>query len=80
MKALLIIDMQYDFLPEGKLAVKDGNSIISVINKSQSEYQLVVATQDWHPENHDRELPGICVDPQTGETILNTAITYRNIL
>ncbi len=52
MKALLIIDMQYDFLPEGKLAVKDGNSIISVINKSQSEYQLVVATQDWHPENH----------------------------
>ena len=44
--------MQYDFLPEGKLAVKDGNSIISVINKSQSEYQLVVATQDWHPENH----------------------------
>lgn len=52
MKALIIVDVQNDFLPGGSLAVADGDKIISVINQLQNEYDLVVATQDWHPANH----------------------------
>ncbi len=50
--ALLIIDLQNDFLPGGSLAVANGNQIIPNINKLQSGYDLVVATQDWHPADH----------------------------
>lgn len=52
MKALIIVDMQYDFLPGGSLAVNDGDKIIERINKLQEKYDIVVATQDWHPANH----------------------------
>jgi len=52
MKALLIVDIQYDFLEGGALAVPDGNQIIPVVNKLQDKFDLVVATQDWHPSNH----------------------------
>ncbi len=52
MKALLILDVQYDFLPGGALAVPNGDEVIPVINKLQKEFPLIVATQDWHPENH----------------------------
>ncbi len=50
--ALLIIDLQYDFLPGGSLAVADGDVIIPIINQLQGSYDLVVASQDWHPKNH----------------------------
>jgi nicotinamidase/pyrazinamidase len=50
--ALIIIDMQNDFLPGGSLAVKDGDQIIPKINALSKDYSLVVATQDWHPQNH----------------------------
>jgi len=52
MKALLIVDVQNDFLPGGALAVPNGDQIIEVVNKLQPLFHLVVATQDWHPENH----------------------------
>lgn len=52
MRALLIIDVQHDFLPGGSLAVADGDSIIPVINGLQKNYDLVIATQDWHPADH----------------------------
>ncbi|WP_207420493.1 bifunctional nicotinamidase/pyrazinamidase [Desertivirga brevis] len=52
MKALLIIDVQNDFLPGGSLAVPSGNEIIPVINKIQEKFDLVLATQDWHPSSH----------------------------
>ncbi|WP_295841075.1 bifunctional nicotinamidase/pyrazinamidase [uncultured Apibacter sp.] len=52
MKALIIVDMQNDFLQGGKLAVHGGNEIISIINKIQGKFDLVVATQDWHPNDH----------------------------
>ncbi len=52
MKALIIVDVQNDFLPGGALAVKEGDMIIPVINKIQNKFDLVVATQDWHPANH----------------------------
>ena len=52
MKALIIVDVQNDFLPGGALEVTAGDEIISVINRIQSKYELVVATQDWHPADH----------------------------
>ncbi len=52
MKALIIIDLQNDFLPGGALAVKDGDEIIPVVNLLQEKFPLIVATQDWHPQNH----------------------------
>jgi nicotinamidase/pyrazinamidase len=50
--ALLVVDMQNDFLPGGALAVPGGDEIIPEINRLTKEYDLVVATQDWHPRNH----------------------------
>lgn len=52
MKALIIVDIQNDFLPGGALAVPEGDQIIPFVNKIQEKYDLVVATQDWHPANH----------------------------
>ncbi|WP_156307800.1 bifunctional nicotinamidase/pyrazinamidase [Sphingobacterium endophyticum] len=52
MKALIIVDVQYDFLPGGSLEVPRGDEIIPIINNIQKDYDLVVATQDWHPANH----------------------------
>lgn len=52
MHALLIVDIQYDFLPGGALAVAGGDTVIPVINRIQGNYDLVVATQDWHPAGH----------------------------
>jgi nicotinamidase/pyrazinamidase len=52
MKTLLIIDVQNDFMPGGALPVADGEQIVPIINAMQHKFDLVVATQDWHPENH----------------------------
>ncbi|MFD2554324.1 bifunctional nicotinamidase/pyrazinamidase [Sphingobacterium tabacisoli] len=52
MKALLIVDIQNDFLPGGALEVPNGDQIIETVNSLQSKYDLVVATQDWHPIAH----------------------------
>lgn len=51
-KALIVVDLQNDFLPGGALAVKTGNEIIPLINKTQTFFDIVIATQDWHPKNH----------------------------
>lgn len=52
MRALLVVDLQVDFLPNGALAVQEGNLIIPVINAIQDRFDLIVATQDWHPADH----------------------------
>jgi len=52
MHALIIVDLQYDFLPNGALAVPFGDEIIENVNRIQNDYDLVVATQDWHPAGH----------------------------
>lgn len=52
MKALLIIDLQNDFLPEGAIAVDSGPKIIPVINQLMEQFSLIVATKDWHPKTH----------------------------
>ena len=52
MRALLLIDIQNDFLPGGRLAVPAGDEIIPLVNELQAHFDLVVATQDWHPAGH----------------------------
>ncbi|WP_053970812.1 bifunctional nicotinamidase/pyrazinamidase [Mangrovimonas sp. ST2L15] len=52
MKALILVDIQNDFLPGGSLAVPEGDTIVPTVNQLQNQFDLVVATQDWHPPNH----------------------------
>jgi nicotinamidase/pyrazinamidase len=52
MKTLIIIDVQNDFMPGGPLEVPQGNMIVPVINKVLGYFDLVIATQDWHPKKH----------------------------
>ena len=52
MKALILVDLQNDFLPGGALAVPDGDQVIPVANLLQLHFDRVVATQDWHPADH----------------------------
>lgn len=52
MKTLIIVDVQNDFVPGGALAVPDGDQVVPVINSIIHRFDLVVATQDWHPAEH----------------------------
>ena len=52
MKALILVDLQNDFLPGGALAVPNGDTVLPLANKLQSSFKLIVATQDWHPIKH----------------------------
>jgi nicotinamidase/pyrazinamidase len=52
MDALIIVDIQNDFVPGGALAVPGGDEIIPIVNRLQEQFDLVVATQDWHPRGH----------------------------
>jgi nicotinamidase/pyrazinamidase len=50
--ALLVIDVQNDFCPGGRLEVKKGDEVIPVVNALMPLFPRVVATQDWHPRGH----------------------------
>jgi len=52
MRALLLVDIQNDFLPDGALAVANGDNIIPIVNQLIKKFEFVLATQDWHPYNH----------------------------
>ena len=52
LKALILVDLQNDFLPAVALPVPDGDQVIPLANHIQQRFDLVVATQDWHPANH----------------------------
>jgi nicotinamidase/pyrazinamidase len=52
MNALIMVDLQNDFLPGGALAVPHGDEVISIANELQKKFELVLATQDWHPPDH----------------------------
>jgi nicotinamidase/pyrazinamidase len=50
--ALILVDLQNDFLPGGALPVPDGDAVVPMANQLQTCFDLVIATQDWHPTNH----------------------------
>jgi nicotinamidase/pyrazinamidase len=50
--ALLVIDVQNDFMPGGPLAVPDGHAIVPLINTLSNKFDHVILTQDWHPPQH----------------------------
>jgi len=50
--ALIIVDLQYDFMPGGALATSGGDELPALINRLQDKFDLIVATQDWHPPGH----------------------------
>ncbi len=52
MKALILVDIQNDFCPGGALAVEQGDQVVPVANALARRFDLVVATQDWHPRDH----------------------------
>lgn len=52
MKAFIMVDLQNDFCPGGALPAREGEKVIPLINRLQPRFDLVVATQDWHPDNH----------------------------
>ncbi|WP_367608171.1 bifunctional nicotinamidase/pyrazinamidase [Legionella sp. W05-934-2] len=52
MKVLILVDVQNDFMPTGALPVPDGDAIVPIINQEMTQFDLVVATQDWHPHDH----------------------------
>ncbi len=51
-EVLLAVDVQYDFMPGGALAVARGDEIVPVVNRLSREFSHVVLTQDWHPRGH----------------------------
>ncbi len=51
-EALLVIDVQRDFLAGGSLAVPDGEAVIPIINRLGERFDEVILTQDWHPAGH----------------------------
>ncbi|MBC6994347.1 bifunctional nicotinamidase/pyrazinamidase [Neolewinella lacunae] len=50
--ALILVDLQVDFMPTGMLPVAEGDRIVPLANRLMGEYRTVVATQDWHPADH----------------------------
>ena len=52
MRTLIVVDVQVDFVAGGALAVPGGEEVVPIINRLQTDYELIVATQDWHPQDH----------------------------
>lgn len=50
--ALVVVDIQNDFLPGGSLAVPDGDAIVPLVNELAARFPIAVATQDWHTAGH----------------------------
>ena len=51
-EALLVIDLQNDFMPGGALAVARGDEVVPVANRLARAFEHVIVTQDWHPRDH----------------------------
>ena len=52
MRALIIVDLQNDFMPGGALAVPDGDAVVPLANRVMPNFGLAVASQDRHPAGH----------------------------
>ena len=77
MDALIVVDVQNDFMPFGALPVADGDAVVPVANALMGVFEHVVATQDWHPtdhgsfaSNHEGRVPGDVVELGGVEQVL----------
>lgn len=77
MDALILVDLQNDFVPGGALPVPHGDAVVAVANRLQPLFDLVVATLDWHPSdhgsfaaNHEGKQPGDRIELNGLEQIL----------
>ena len=68
-EALILVDVQNDFIPGGSLAVREGEAVVPVANRLMPFFNIIVATQDWHPadhesfaSNHEGHKPGEVID------------------
>ncbi|MDQ3337054.1 MAG: bifunctional nicotinamidase/pyrazinamidase [Myxococcota bacterium] len=52
MRALVLVDLQYDFMPGGSLAVARGDEVVAIAQTLIPKFDTVIATQDWHPRDH----------------------------
>jgi nicotinamidase/pyrazinamidase len=52
MRALILVDLQYDFMPGGSLPVARGDEVVAIANRLLPHFSNIVATQDWHPRDH----------------------------
>src|SRR6266540_3340842 len=50
--ALIVVDVQNDFCPGGRLAVQKGDEVVPLVNALAKRFENVVLTQDWHPPGH----------------------------
>jgi len=50
--ALIVVDVQNDFCPGGRLAVQKGDEVVPIVNELSKRFENVVLTQDWHPPGH----------------------------
>lgn len=66
--ALLLVDIQNDFLPGGALGVADGDLVVDVANELIPRFSIVAASQDWHPKGHVsfEQWPQHCVEGSVG--------------
>jgi nicotinamidase/pyrazinamidase len=65
--ALILVDLQNDFVEGGALAVEGGLELVAIANRCMPHFELVVASQDWHPANHQSfasQHPGVKVGEQ----------------
>jgi nicotinamidase/pyrazinamidase len=76
-RALILVDIQNDFVPGGALPTKRGDEVVPVVNALQPHFELVIATQDWHPpdhgsfaSNHPGREPGEIIDLDGIEQVL----------
>src|SRR6201993_377672 len=56
-RVLILVDLQNDFLPRGALAVPHGDEVIPLADQLQGQFDLVLATKDWHPPDHGSFAP-----------------------
>ncbi len=79
MRALLVVDVQNDFCPGGSLATPKGHAVVPVINKLIDEFDFVVASKDWHPEDtvHFKIWPRHCVQNTKGAEFHPDLHEYR---
>ena len=89
-RALIIVDVQRDFLPGGALAVPDGTAVIPAVRAlvARGDFDVVLATRDWHPIDHSsfagqggpwpehcvQEMPGAELDPGIADLALDGVI------